>query len=97
MAPLLVRVRVRPGAGELASKFVSIEDTSATFVDLYYAVEGTLNERETALVGNLMSVKIKVGDVEADPISMYDQLSNYTGMHGGQFKLIITNLFLQKT
>ena len=98
MAPLLVQVCVRPGTGVLTSKFLSIEDTSATLNDLYYTnVLGTLNEREDALAGALVAIKIKVGDVEADPMSIYDQLSTYTDLPGGQFKLIITNIYLQKT
>jgi hypothetical protein len=77
-----VQLRVRPGAGELTSKFMSIEDTSMTFADLYFAFGGKLSERETALVGSLVSVKIQVGDVEADTMSIYDQMNNYTEMLG---------------
>jgi hypothetical protein len=90
-----VQVCVRPGAGVLFSKFLSVNDLSATLADIYNTkVVGRLDEREAALAGDLVPIKIKVGDFEAEPESIYNELGNYTDLSGGQFKLIITNIYL---
>ena len=84
MVLFLVQVCVRPGAGVLTSKFISVDDTSATLAEIYNnKVVGRLDEREAALAGDLVSIKVKVGDVEADPESIYDELGHYTGLPGG--------------
>jgi len=75
----IVKVCVRPGTGDLKSKFMTIlEGDLLTFV--FEKIVGELSAEAALLVGDLQRVTLLLGAIEAEPESTNDAAGKYSSM-----------------
>jgi len=75
----IVKVCVRPGTGDLKSKFMTIlEGDLLTFV--FEKIVGELSAEAALLVGDLQRVTLLLGAIKAEPESTNDAASKYYSM-----------------
>ena len=74
-----VKVCVRPGTGDLKSKFMTV-DGASSFIGIFEKIVGELSEDLAPRVGDLQRVTLTLGAEEAEPEESSDPVGKYFDM-----------------